>query len=109
MNALKNRVQLIGNIGQTPEVREINGTKMARINLVTNDRFRNASGEFVDNATWHKLVAWGKSAEFAEKFLDKGKGIAVDGKLSHRNYINKAGEKRFVTEVIVNEFAFVRG
>lgn len=107
MNALKNRVQLIGNIGQAPEITDFNGKKRAIINIATRDGYRNAQGEFVENTMWHRVVAWGKNAEFAEKYLEKGKEIAIDGRLVHRDYEDKEGVKRYVTEVVVNEFAFV--
>ncbi len=104
MNALKNKVQLIGNLGQIPEVKTFDGgKKMARMSLVTNERYKNASGELVNEATWHYLIAWGKTAEIAEKYLEKGKEIAVEGKLVNRNYTDKKGVKKYVTEIQVNE------
>ena len=103
MNALKNKVQLIGNLGQIPEVKSFDGgRKMARISLVTNERYKNASGELVNEATWHTLIAWGKTAEIAEKYLEKGKEIAIEGKLVNRNYMDKNGVKKYVTEIQVN-------
>lgn len=107
MNAIKNRVQLIGNIGQTPEILEVNGKKKANFSMATNDSYRNDQGEYVENTLWHRVVAWGKTAEFVEKYLERGRSIAIDGKLSHRNFVDQSGRKRFVTEVIVNEVAFL--
>ena len=104
MNALKNKVQLIGNLGQIPEVKTFDGgKKMARISLVTNERYKNASGELVNEATWHTWIAWGKTAEIAEKYLEKGKEIAVEGKLVNRNYTDKNGIKKYVTEIQISE------
>ena len=104
MNALKNKVQLIGNLGQIPEVKTFDGgKKMARISLVTNERYKNASGELVNEATWHTLIACGKTAEIAEKYLEKGKEIAVEGKLVNRNYTDKNGIKKYVTEIQISE------
>ena len=93
MNALKNKVQLIGNIGQDPEVKTFDGgKKMARLSLVTNEKYKNSSGEMVNEATWHKLIAWGKTADIIEKYIVKGKEIAVEGKIVPQLH-DKNGEK----------------
>lgn len=104
MYAIRNKVQLIGNLGQLPEIRTTeNGKKMARFSIATNDTYRNSSGEKITETSWHNVVAWGKLAEIAEKFLTKGKEVAVEGKLVHRNYTDKNGVKRNITEVVLNE------
>lgn len=104
MYALKNKVQLIGNLGNAPEVKTTeSGKKLARFSVATNESYRNASGEKVTETTWHNLVAWGKVAEIAEKFLTKGKEVAIDGKLINRSYTDKDGNKKYITEVQVNE------
>ena len=104
MYTLKNKVQLIGNLGNAPEVKTTeNGKKLARFSIATNENYRNAKGEKVKETTWHNLVAWGKVAEIAEKYLTKGKEVAVEGKLSNRSYTDKDGNKKYVTEVEVNE------
>lgn len=104
MYALKNKVQLIGNLGNNPEIRTIdNGKKMARFSVATNETYRTAKGEKVTETQWHNLVAWGKVAEIAEQFLSKGSEVAIEGKLVNRNYTDKDGVKRYVTEVQVNE------
>jgi len=104
MYALKNKVQLIGNLGNNPEIRTIeNGKKMARFSVATNETYRTAKGEKVTETQWHNLVAWGKVAEIAEQFLFKGSEVAIEGKLVNRNYTDKDGVKRYVTEVQVNE------
>ena len=104
MYALKNKVQLIGNLGNAPEVKTTeNGKKLARFSIATNENYRNAKGEKVKETTWHNLVAWGKVAEIAEKYLTKGKEVAVEGKLINRSYTDKDGNKKYVTEVEVNE------
>ena len=104
MYALKNKVQLIGNLGGKPEVKTLeSGKKMATFNLATNESYRNASGDKVTETQWHRLVAWGKVAEIAEKYLDKGKEIAIEGKLVHRSYNDKGGSKKYVSEVQVSE------
>ena len=104
MNALKNKVQLIGNLGNSPEVRTFDGgRKMARFSMATNESYRNAQGERVTDTQWHNLIAWGKLADIAERFLIKGKEVAVEGKLINRSYNDKEGNKRYVTEIQVNE------
>ena len=105
MNALKNRVQLIGHLGQDPEVKRLNnGSTLARFSLATTERYKNKEGERVEDTQWHNIVIWGNLAEVAEKYLQKGKEIALEGKLNHRSYEDQEGNKRYVTEVVANEF-----
>lgn len=104
MNALRNKVQLIGNLGKDPEVIELeNGGKLAKFSIATNENYKNAKGEKVTDTQWHNIVAWGKTAEIVENYLTKGKEVAVEGKLINRSYENKEGEKRYVTEIRCNE------
>ncbi len=104
MNALRNKVQLIGNLGKDPEVIELeNGGKLAKFSIATNENYKNAKGEKVTDTQWHNIVAWGKTAEIVENYLTKGKEVAVEGKLVNRSYENKEGEKRYVTEIRCNE------
>lgn len=104
MYAIRNKVQLIGNLGQLPEIRTTeNGKKVARFSIATNDTYRNSSGEKITETSWHNVIAWGKLAEIAEKYLTKGKEVAVEGKLVHRHYTDKNGMRRNVTEVVLSE------
>jgi single-strand DNA-binding protein len=104
MYALKNKVQLIGNLGKAPEVINTEkGKKLARFSIATNESYRNAQGEKITDTQWHSVFAWGKTAEIAEKFLNKGAEVAVEGKLVNRNYVDKEGVKRYVTEIQVSE------
>ncbi len=104
MNTLVNRVQLIGSLGQDPELKTFdNGKRNAKFTLATNETYRNNEGEKVTNTTWHNIVAWGKTADIIEKYVSKGDKICVDGKLSNRNYEDKDGIKRYVTEIVANE------
>jgi single-strand DNA-binding protein len=104
MNALKNKVQLIGHLGAAPEARNLeSGKKMVKMNLATNETYKRDNGEKVVETQWHQLVAWGKMAELAETYLKKGSEIAIEGKLTHRDYTDKEGVKRYFTEVVVNE------
>ncbi len=104
MYALKNKVQLIGNLGNNPEIRTTEGgKKLARFSIATNETYRSTKGEKVTETQWHNLIAWGKVAEIAEQFLSKGSEVAIEGKLINRNYTDKDGNKRYITEVQVNE------
>ena len=104
MYTLRNRVQLIGNLGNAPEVKTLeSGKKMARFSVATNEIYRNNKGEKVIETQWHNLIAWGKVAEIVEKYLDKGKEVAIEGKLINRSYDDKQGNKKYVTEIQVNE------
>jgi len=104
MNAMKNTVQLIGNVGNDPEIKTFDGgKKLAKLAIATNESYKNEKGEKVEETQWHNLVAWGKTAEIIEKYVVKGKEIAIEGKLTHRSYEDKNGEKRYVTEVVIDE------
>ena len=108
MNNLKNKVQLIGHLGMDPEVKSLTGSKkIAKFSIATNESYKNAAGEKVEETQWHNLIAWGKTADFAEKYLCKGIEVVVDGKLLNRNYVDKAGSKRYITEIQVNELLIV--
>jgi len=104
MNTLRNKVQLIGNLGNNPEVKALDGgKKLAKFSIATNEWYRSAKGEKVTETQWHNLIAWGKTAEIVEKYLVKGKEVAIEGKLINRNYTDKQGIKRYVTEIEVSE------
>lgn len=105
MNALKNKVQLVGNLGNDPEIITLeSGKKLAKFSLATNETYKNSAGEKVTDTQWHNLIAWGKITELIEKYLKKGKEVMVEGKLTYRSYETSEGEKRYVTEITVNEF-----
>ncbi len=104
MSTLKNKVQLIGNIGQEPIITVLeSGKKVARLSMATNENYKNSKGERQTDTYWHNIIAWGKTADVIEKYVVKGKEIAVEGKLISRSYKDKEGVTRYVTEVVVNE------
>lgn len=110
MNTLRNRVQLIGNLGNDPEILTLeSGKKLAKFSLATNDSYKNAKGDVIKATQWHNIVAWGKTAEIIEKYLAKGKEIAVEGKLTSRSYEDKDGVKRYITEITCNELLMLGG
>ncbi|MEL0645581.1 MULTISPECIES: single-stranded DNA-binding protein [unclassified Olleya] len=104
MNTLRNKVQLIGNLGQDPEIINLeSGKKLARFTLATNESYKNTKGEKITDTQWHQIVAWGKTADIIEKYVVKGKEVAIDGKLTTRTWEDKDGMKRYTTEVVCNE------
>lgn len=104
MNAIKNKVQLIGHLGQDPEMKTISdGKKVANLTVATNENYKNAKGEKITETQWHHVVAWGKLADIAEKYLLKGIEVAIEGKLVNKNYTDKQGIKRYVTEIQASE------
>jgi len=109
MNNLRNRVNLIGNLGTDPEVKKLeSGRMLAKFPLATSENYKNSEGQKISETQWHNLVAWGPTATFVEKFLKKGNEIAVEGKLSHRSYEDKDGIRKYITEIIVNEVLILR-
>jgi single-strand DNA-binding protein len=104
MSTLKNKVQLIGHVGNDPEIKTFDGgKKLAKLSIATNESYKNDKGEKVEETQWHNLIAWGKTADIIEKYVVKGKEIAIEGKLTHKSYDDKNGEKRYVTEVVIDE------
>ena len=105
MNTLRNKVQLIGNLGMNPEVRDLeSGSKMAKFTLATNESYTNKEGDRITDTQWHNIVAWGKTAELMDQLLAKGKEVMIEGKLTSRSYDDKEGVKRYITEIVANEF-----
>ena len=104
MNALRNKVQLIGNIGADPEVKTIGSDrKFAKFSIATNESYRNQKGEKVQETQWHNVVAWGKLAGLVEQLLAKGRQVMIEGKLTTRTYEDKSGTRKYVTEVVASE------
>ena len=104
MNTLRNKVQLIGNLGNDPEIINLeSGRKLAKFSIATNETYKNAQGEKVTDTQWHNVVAWNKTADIIEQYVTKGREIAIEGKLVSRSYEDTEGIKRYVTEVVVNE------
>lgn len=104
MNNISNSVRLIGRLGMDPEIRAIGkDKKVAHFSIATNETYKDAKGSKVTNTCWHNIVAWNGQAAIAEQYLHKGNEVAVEGKLSNRNYTDKEGVKRYITEIVVNE------
>ena len=104
---MKNRVQLIGHVGQEPEIKNLESGRVANFTIATNEIYTNAKGEKVEQTEWHRVSAWGKTVDIIEKFLTKGTHVALEGKLTHRSYDDKDGNKRYITEVVANELVLL--
>ena len=108
MNTLRNSVKLIGRLGQDPEIKTLEkGNKMARLSLATSDAYTDKEGNRQEQTQWHSLVVWGNLATICEKYLSKGKEIAIDGRLAYRNWEDKNGSKHTTAEIVVSELLFV--
>ena len=104
MNTLRNKVQLIGRLGQDPEIITFeDGGKIARFNLATDDSYKDKNGTKVERTYWHPVVVKNGLVKVVENYITKGKEIAIEGKLTNRSWDDKDGKKHYVTEVIVNE------
>jgi single-strand DNA-binding protein len=109
MTTLRNSVQLIGRLGNEPEVRTFeSGKKMATFNLATSEVYYNNQGEKVEETQWHNIVVWGKKVDVVENYVKKGQEIAIQGKIQTRSY-EKDGEKRYITEINLNELLMLGG
>lgn len=108
MNNLRNSVRLIGNLGMNPEIKAAsNNKKLAKFSLATSESYKNNEGEQVKDTTWHNVVAWGNQARIVEMYLKKGSEVAIEGKITNRNYTDKDGIKRYITEIMVSEILMV--
>lgn len=104
MNALRNKVQLIGRLGQDPEIITFNdGNKMAKFSLATDDSYKDKNGQKVERAYWHNIIVKGGLVNVIENYVNKGQEIAIEGKLTNRSWDDKQGNKHYVTEILCNE------
>ena len=101
-----NKVQLIGRLGKDPEIRTFEGNnKIANFTLATNERYKDKTGNMIDVTDWHNVVVrFTKQAEIAEKYLKKGMLVYIEGKLKNRSWDDKDGNKKYITEVVVDSF-----
>lgn len=101
---LRNKVQLIGHIGNSPEMKTTeNGKTLAKFSLATNESYYDSNGTQITNTQWHNIVAWGKTADVAKSLLSKGKEVLVEGKLNTREYENNEGKKQRITEIVAQQ------
>lgn len=105
--SLRNKVTLIGRTGKEVEIVNFENGKLAKVSLATSDHYTNAKGEKVEETQWHNLVAFGRTAEVLEKYVTKGDEIAVTGKITYRNYDGEDGQKRYITEIRMDELVML--
>lgn len=107
--SLRNRAILIGNLGQDPEIKTLDdGRKVAHFRIATNDAYKNADGQKIEETTWHNIVAWNGLAETASRFLKKGREVALEGRIAYRSYEDKKGVTKNITEIVLNDFLFLQ-
>ncbi len=105
-----NKVILLGNLGRDPEIRTLeSGVKLARIAVATNEYFKGKDGETIEKTEWHNVVLWRWRADIAEKFLQKGSQVYIEGRLQTRQWDDKDGNKRYTTEIIADVLNMVGG
>ena len=110
MNTLRNTVQLIGRLGQDPEIVTFqDGNKIAKFSMATDDSYKDKAGNKVERSYWHNIVVKGGLVNVVENYVNKGQEIAIEGKLTNRSYDTKEGEKRYVTEILCNELLMLGG
>jgi single-strand DNA-binding protein len=109
MNSLRNRVNLIGNLGQNPETKKLeSGKKVTRFTLATSDDYKNSEGQKIKETTWHNIVAWNGLADLAGNYLKKGSQVAVEGRIVYRSYEDKTGVTKYITEIVINDLMMLK-
>ncbi|WOC41097.1 single-stranded DNA-binding protein [Polaribacter sp. HL-MS24] len=110
MNTLRNKVQLIGRLGQEPEIVTFqDGNKIAKFSMATDDSYKDKNGEKVERTFWHNIIVKGGLVSVVQNYVKKGQEIAVEGKLTNRSYETKEGEKRYLTEILVHDLLLLGG
>ncbi|NOY88974.1 MAG: single-stranded DNA-binding protein [FCB group bacterium] len=103
-----NKAILIGNLGKDPELRYTpSGKAVATFSLATTERWTGQDGQKNETTTWHNIVAWGKQAEVIKEYLSKGRQVYIEGRIVNRSYDDKDGNKRYISEVVVQNFQFL--
>jgi len=108
MTSLKNSVQLIGRLGNDPEITQFDNGKMkARFSLATTETYKNSQGDKVEETQWHNIVAWNGTAKIVSQYLKKGKEIALEGRLTNRSWDDQEGKRHYITEVVANQILMI--
>lgn len=109
MNTLRNKVMLVGNLGQDPDMKTLEGgKKVVHFTLATKEDYKNSEGQKVKETTWHNITAWNGLAEIASKYLKKGNEVFVEGRLVYRTYEDKQGATKYVTDIVLNDLLLLR-
>lgn len=105
-----NKAIIIGNLGQDPEIRYTgNGTAVCELRVATNETWKDKQGQKQERVEWHRVIVWGKDAENAAKYLAKGRQVYVEGRIQTRDYEDKEGIKRYVTEIQAQHVTYLGG
>ena len=105
-----NRVILIGNLGKDPEIRNLEGgAKKASFSLATSESYKGKNGEKIEQTEWHNIVLWRGLADIAESYLKKGNTVYIEGKIKTRDYTDKDGNKRYITEIVADNLQMLGG
>jgi single-strand DNA-binding protein len=105
MSRSLNKVQLIGNVGQDPEIRHTSdGKPIANLSIATSDTWNDKQGQKQEKTEWHRVVIFGKLAEIAEKYVSKGSKLYLEGKLQTRKWTDKEGNDKYTTEIVLTQF-----
>ena len=108
MNTLRNKVQLLGHVGQDPEISVLeDGKKMAKFSMATNEVFTTAAGEKVEKTYWHRITFWNRPAQIVEEHVRKGSKVLIEGKLTTRSWEDEAGMKHFRNEIVGRELVLL--
>ena len=105
-----NKAIIVGNLGRDPEVRfTADGRAVARFSVATTERWTDQQGQRQERTEWHNIVVWGKQAETCGQYLSKGRQVFVEGSIRTRNYDDKTGQKRYITEIVARDVRFLGG
>ena len=105
MESIRNKVQLIGNTGKDPILKEFdNGRKKTTISMATSQYYKDANGQFQTNTQWHNIIAWGAMAEALHNKVKKGDHLIIAGSIQYRSYEDNTGTTRYITEIVTNSF-----
>ena len=105
-----NRAMILGRLGQDPEIRATaSGTQVANLNIATNSRSKDQSGNWVDQTEWHRVTLFGKAAEVAGQYLRKGSQVYVEGRIQTRKWQDQNGQDRYTTEIVGSEMQMIGG
>ena len=104
-----NRVQLIGNLGADPELRDAGSTKVCEMRVATAESWTDKGGNKQENTEWHRIIVWGRMGENCAKYLEKGRQVYVEGRIQTRDWTDKEGTKRYTTEIVAKEVKFLGG
>lgn len=104
-----NKVIILGNLGQDPDLRDAGGKSVATLRVATTDSWTDASGQKQERTEWHTVVVWGRSADNCKQYLAKGRSVFVEGRLQTRKWQDKEGKDRYSTEIVADRVQFIGG